>query len=136
LKKIISFNQAVRVSLVLLGLLILFHLSILAGILFFDFAPTDYLWGGKMDTKELLLRYEIVSVLISSLFFCIVLIKSRRIYIPKLSTVARYATWVLFAFFILNTIGNLIAATAFEKIFAIVTGILAFLMLRIAIEKN
>jgi hypothetical protein len=38
--------------------------------------------------------------------------------------------------FFLNTIGNLLAETTFEKFFAIATGLLTVLMLRIALEKN
>ena len=136
MKKIINFNQAILASLFLIGLLILFHLSILIGIMFFDFAPIDYLWGGQMKTVEQLFMFEIVSLLISLLFFFLVLIKSKRLNLPKLIGAAHIATWVLFVMFSLNTIGNLLAKTNFEKFFAIVTGLLAFLLLRIALEKN
>jgi len=136
MKKIINFNQAVLASLFLMGLLILFHLSILIGVIFFDYAPIDFLWGGQMKTIEQLLKFEIVSFLISFVFFFLVLIKSKRLNLPKLISVAHAAMWVLFVIFSLNTIGNLIAKTTFEKVFAIVTGLLAFLMLRIALEKK
>lgn len=136
MKKIIDFNQAVLASLFIMGLLILFHLSILIGIIFFDFAPIDYLWGGQMKTIEQLLNFEIISFLISFVFFFLILIKSKRLNLPKLMGVAHAAMWVLFAIFSLNTIGNLIAKTTFEKFFAILTGLLAFLILRIALEKN
>ena len=133
MKKIINFNQAVLASLFLMGLLILFHLSILIGVIFFDYAPIDFLWGGQMKTVEQLLKFEIVSFLISFVFFFLVLIKSKRLNLPKLIGVAM---WVLFVIFSLNTLGNLLAKTNFEKVFAIVTGLLAFLMLRIALEKK
>ena len=135
-KTIINFNQAILTSLFLIGLLILFHLSILIGIIFFDYAPIDFLWGGQMKTVEQLLKFEIVSLLISFVFFFLVLIKSKRLNLPKLIGVAHVAMWVLFVIFSLNTIGNLLAKTTFEKFFAIATGLLAFLLLRIALEKN
>ena len=136
LKKVINFNQAILTSLFVIGLLILFHLSILIGIIFFDFAPTDFLWGGQMNSVEQLFKFEIVSLLALSLFFFLVLIRSKRLNLPKLKSVAHVAMWVLFVIFSLNTIGNLLAKTNFEKLFAIVTGLLAFLLLRIALEKN
>lgn len=136
MKKILNFNQAVLASLFLIGLLILFHLSILIGIIFYDYAPIDFLWGGRMKTVEQLLKFEIVSFLISLIFFFLVIIKAKWLDIPKLIGVAHVAMWVLFVIFSLNTIGNLMAITTFEKFFAIVTGLLAFLLLRIALEKN
>jgi hypothetical protein len=44
--------------------------------------------------------------------------------------------WVLFVFFLLNTIGNALATTTFERLFAIATGLLSLLFLRIAVEKQ
>jgi len=136
MKKIINYNQAVLASLFLMGVLVLFHLSILIGIFFFDYAPIDFLWGGQMKTIEQLLKFEIISFLVSLVFFFLVLINSKRLNLPKLIGVAHAAMWVLFVMFLLNTIANLLAKTTFEKVFAIVTGLLAFLMLRIALEKR
>ena len=137
MKRIISFDTSVMFSLFLLGILILFHGCILIGILFFDYVlPLDFLWGGKMTSVSQLLSFEIVSLLTSGLFFFLLLIRSNWLRLPKLIGVARVAMWAVFILFLLNTIGNLMATTAFEKWFAIVTGFLSFLFLRIAIEKN
>ncbi|MFK5855034.1 MAG: hypothetical protein QM503_02810 [Bacteroidota bacterium] len=136
MKKIINFNNAVLASLFFIGLLILFHLFILVGIIFFEYAPIGFLWGGQMETVEQLLKFEIASLLISILFFFLVLIRSKRLNLPKLMGVTRVAMWVLFVLFLLNTVGNLMATTTFEKFFAIATGFLAFFFLRIALEKN
>jgi hypothetical protein len=118
------------------GLLIVFHMSIITGILFFDFAPVDYLWGGRMETSAQLLNFEWLSLLISALFFVVLLIKAGHINIPVLKRVAHMFIWLFFILFLFNTIGNLIATTTFEKFFALVTGLLAFLLLRVAIEKE
>tara|TARA_R110001592_G_scaffold366_10_gene2121 strand:- start:3687 stop:4112 length:426 start_codon:yes stop_codon:yes gene_type:complete len=136
MKRIISFDTSVMFSLFLLGILILFHGCILIGILFFDYVPLDFLWGGKMTSVSQLLSFEIVSLLTSGLFFFLLLIRSNWLRLPKLIGVARVAIWVVFILFLLNTIGNLMATNAFEKWFAIVTGFLSFLFLRIAIETN
>jgi len=136
MKKIINFNIAVWLSLFLIGMLILFHLYILFGILFFDYAPIDILWGGKMKSVTQLLNFEIVSLLTSSVFFFLLLVRSKMLNLPKLIGVARIAMWIIFIFFLLNTIGNLMATNSFERWFSIATGLLSFLFLRIAIEKN
>ena len=136
MKKIITFNQALRMSLYLIGLLILFHLAILIGITVFDYAPINYLWGGQMTSAGQLLTFEIISLLTLFIIFLLVLIRSRWIILPRFMRVTRVAMWVLFTIFLLNTIGNLVAASTFERFFAIATGLLAFLFLRIALEKN
>lgn len=136
MRGIINFNNAVRITLALAGVMIVFHLSILMGILIFDFAPVDYLWGGRMETSAQLLTFELISLLISALFFVLILIKSNRINLPALNGVVHIAMWLFFILFLFNTVGNLIAKTTFEKFFALVTGLLALLVLRIVIEKK
>ncbi|MHA7830826.1 MAG: hypothetical protein ACX93O_06980 [Flagellimonas sp.] len=136
MRKIIDFNVATLASLFILSILILFHIAILTGILFFDYVPIDSLWGGKMKTVAQLLNFEIVSLLTSIIFFFLLLIRSKLLNIPKLTGIARVAMWVLFVFFLVNTIGNVLATTTFERLFAIASGVLALLFLRIAIEKN
>ncbi len=135
MKKILGFKLATQIGLSLFGLFILFHLSIVIGILIFDFAPVDFLWGGRMETKEQLLGFEIISLLIMAFCFFIVLIKSEIIKLPGLRRVVIIALWVLFILFFLNTIGNVFAKTTFERLFVIPTGILAIVCLRLALEK-
>ena len=136
MKRIINFHQAVIASLFLTGLLILFHLAILIGILFFEYAPIESLWGGQMKTAEQLFRFEIVSFLVSCVVFFLVLIKAKRLNMNRFVGLANISMWVLFVLFLLNTFGNLMAKSNFEKFFAIFTGLLAFLLLRVALEKK
>lgn len=136
MRKTIDFKTAILASLFILGVLILFHIAILMGILLFNDVPIEFLWGGKVNTEAQLLNFEIVSLLTSVIFIILLLIRSKWLNLPKLMGVTRIALWVVFAIFLLNTIGNVLAATFFEKMFAIVSGVLAFLFLRIAAEKN
>jgi hypothetical protein len=136
MEKIMSFKLATQLSLFLFGLFILFHLSVVIGIVAFNFVPVDFLWGGRMQTKERLLVFEFISLLIMALCFFIVLIKSEVVKLPGLMRVAVIAIWILFILFFLNTIGNIFAKTAFERFLGIPTGILAILCLRLALEKT
>ena len=135
MKKLLSFKRAIQLSLTLFGLLMLFHLAIIIGIVVFDFAPIDYLWGGKMETKEELFVFEIISLGVIMLCFFVGLIRGQFISLPKLVGLSRVILWVLFVLFAINTVGNLLAESTFEKFFAIVTAILSVLCLRLAIEK-
>jgi hypothetical protein len=49
---------------------------------------------------------------------------------------SRVTLWLLFFLFILNTVGNLIAESIFEKFFALITVILSILCLRMALEPT
>lgn len=134
--KIISPKLAVTGSLFLYGLFLLFHLAVIVGILVFDFVPIDFLWGGRMQTKDQLLVFEMVSSFITGLSIFIVSIKAGILEIPKLITPATIGMWVLFLMFVLNTLGNLFAETIFEKSLSIATAALAIFSLRLALEKG
>jgi len=136
LKTLISFNAATQLSILLFALVILFHAAILVGIIFFDYAPIDFLWGGRMKTPEELLVFEILSLIVSSFCLVVVLIKSDRLRVPSLKRMSGFILWVLFILFLLNTVGNIFAKTSFEKLFSIVTIALAILCLRLAMEKE
>lgn len=132
----LSFRYSILLSLLLFSLLILFHSAIIVGVLGFDFAPADFLWGGRMKTSEELLRFEFISLFVAILCLVIVLIKSGRIYLPRASTAVTVALWLMFLLFLLNTVGNMLSKTTFEKSFTIITAILAVLCVRLAIEKT
>ena len=134
--KKISFDRAVQWSLFLFGLVILFHFAVIVGILLFDYVPIDFLWVGRMETEEQLLVFEVISLLITILCFLVVLMRSGRISIPGWVGAARIVLWILFLLFVLNTVGNVVAKTNFEKSFALVTAMLATLCLRLALEPT
>lgn len=136
MKKLISFRFATNASLALFIIFTLFHLSVILGIILFDYAPVDYLWGGRMQTSEELLIFEIFSLVVQIIAIFIVLLRAGFINNPALKTSARIAIWILFVLFLLNTIGNILAETWFERFMGIITLILAVLMFRLAIEKN
>ncbi|MBN2542928.1 hypothetical protein JXI42_08685 [bacterium] len=136
MKKLISFKFAAKASLVIYGLFILFHFAIILGILFFNFVPIDYLWGGRMQTGEQLLVFEIISLLVQIICMFLTLIKAGYFKIPRMAIIAHVGMWILFALFLLNTIGNIFAKTVFEKSLAIVTAALAVFALRLALEKK
>lgn len=135
MRKIKDFNVATLASLFILGILALFHMAILMGIVLFDYVPIEFLWGGQMKTVTQLVNFEIVSLLTTVIFIFLLSIRSKWINIPKLTGITSIAMWVVFVLFLLNTIGNGLSETTFERAFAIVSGVLALLFLRIAIEK-
>lgn len=136
IRTLISFQRAARWSLGVFGLLILFHLGVILTMLFSDVNPVDYLWGGRMESREQLLQFEGVSLAVILLCFFLVLVVSERIHLLGWKRIAQIAMWVLFVLFLLNTLGNIVAKTAFEQSMAVVTAMLAFLCLRLALGKE
>jgi len=135
MRKLISFKTAINLCLVIFGLFVVFHLAIIMGIVFFNFVPIDFLWGGRMETKEQLLVFEFISLFIQVLCLFIILIRAEYLQMPRFMKIVKVAIWVLFLLFLLNTFGNIVAKTSFENFFGIVTGLLALLSFRIGIEK-
>ncbi|MCU0438830.1 MAG: hypothetical protein MUC49_13100 [Raineya sp.] len=135
LRKILSYQQATQWSLFLFSFFALFHFAVIIGIILFDYVPVDYLWGGRMQTKEELLVFEIISLTIMGICSFVVLVHAGKIKMPRLRGFATIVLWILVVLFVLNTAGNIVAKTTFEKFFTIVTAISAILCLRMAIEK-
>lgn len=136
MKNIVSFKRATQLSTMILSLLSLFHLIVILGIVFFDYAPNKFLWGGRMETIDELLKFEIISLVGS--VFCVIIIlirfKSRKSSI--FFYFSRVTLWLLSILFMFNTAGNLMAESRFEKVFALLTVILSILCLRMALEPK
>ena len=100
----------------LLVAVMLFHLSIMLTII-----PYEITWGGKLKSTEEMYVFETVSMIINLFLFTILLIKGR--FLKQLLSIKaiNVILWVFFALFGLNTIGNALAETNFEKFFAILT---------------
>lgn len=132
MRKLIKFNTAANVGLILYGIFIGFHLLVIIGII-----PMDIIWGGRINSRSELIKFELVSLLILILCTFITLLKVKYINISKLYKFANIGIWFLVVIFLLNTIGNLFAISLFEKLaFTPITALLAFFSLRLALEKE
>lgn len=131
MKKLISVKLAGNISIVLMVLLIIFHILIMIGIV-----PYDIVWGGQIKDDVSLMKFEIFSLVTSFLFLVIVLVKVDYLKFTKFRKITNIAVWIMFIFFLLNTVGNLASGVTLEKlIFTPITIILSVLIFRLAIEK-
>ena len=72
----------------------------------------------------------------TAFFILIVATKTGYLQAGKWSGVINVGIWLIFAYLLLNTLGNLASGISFEKlIFAPITILLAFCAYRLAIEK-
>ena len=120
-------ENAIKLLISLLSLVIIFHILVLLQIIPFNIA-----WGGRLETMQEIYVFESVSIAINLFLLWIVWLRAKNV---KSKTV-NIILWVFFGIFSLNTIGNLFAQTTFEKYFSILTLIFALLILKILIKKK
>jgi hypothetical protein len=132
MKKLISARLAGNILLVALGLLALFHILVLLGVI-----PADIVWGGMVQgVPSNLVTLETVALLLTLLFILIIAAKTGYVQAGRLSSAVNIGVWLIFAYLLLNTLGNLASGVSFEKlIFAPITILLALCALRLALEK-
>ena len=127
MNKSITELFALRGLLVGLSLLVLFHLLVLIGVV-----PFEVVWGGKMSEVSQMQRLETISILVSIFMLVVIAIRAQIININISGRVITIILWVMFVFFCLNTIGNLLSNNSFEKlVFAPLTLLLALFTYRV-----
>jgi hypothetical protein len=131
MKKIIPFRIAGNVLLAALGLLVIFDILVILGIV-----PPDIVWGGQLQAAgSNVVVFELVALVVTLFFLLIVAAKMGYVGGGKFKRAVNIGVWVIFAYMILNTVGNLASGVAAENlIFAPLTIVMALLALRLAVE--
>lgn len=132
MKRLISVKLAGSVLLIALALLAILHVLIL-----FKVVPSGIVWGGQIGgSPGNLVVLETIALLVTLLFALIVAVKAGFVRTTRLKRAAGPGMWLVFAYFALNTIGNLASGVSTERLlFAPITILLALLALRLALEK-
>ncbi len=125
------FNNAIKIFLGLLILIVLFHLCIITKII-----PYDITWGGRLTNDIEMYIFETISILINVFLSWVLLMKGNFVKYKFSNQLVNVILWIFFVIFILNTIGNIFAKTFFEKYFSILTGISAILIWNIIKQKK
>ncbi len=114
------------------GLLAIFDILIL-----FNLVPSNIVWGGQIkEPANNLIVLELIALVVTFIFAIIIAAKLEYIKASRFKKSVNLGVWLIFAFLILNTLGNLASGVSFENlIFAPITLVLAFCALRLAIEK-
>lgn len=117
--------------LVLLILVTVFHLSILVKLI-----PYNIAWGGRLNNDTEMYTFESISIFINLFLILVLLIKGNYLKLKWNGKIITVILWVFFVIFILNTLGNIVAKTNFEKGFAVLTFISAILIWNILKKKS
>lgn len=112
-------------------------LALLTGVLLFHAAivlqiiPYDITWGGKLKSTIEMYVFEGISILINLLLYWVLLMKGGYVRLLLSKKYLKVILWIFLILFALNTLGNVLAETNFEKFFAIITGLFTLLLARI-----
>lgn len=121
-------KTAIKTMLFLLVAVILFHVLIVLKII-----PYEITWGGRLTNDTEMYVFESISVLINLLLILMLLIKGKYVREFISMKIVDITLWIFFVLFGLNTIGNILAKTNFEKFFTFLTlasSVLIWIILR------
>lgn len=110
MESLISPKIAGNTLLSLFGLFFALHVLIMLGVV-----PHGFVWGGRITSRAQLIRLETVALLLLGLMALVVSIRMGYLAANLHPTFLKIGIWALFAFFILNTLGNFMAKNSKEK---------------------
>jgi hypothetical protein len=132
MKKLIRVKLAAHLLLGIYGLLVIFHLLVLAQVV-----PSEIVWGGQIRNSQAnLVRLETIALVVTAFFMVIVAAKVDYIQVGNFKKVINILLWIIFVYSLLNIAGNLASGSSTEKlVFIPISIVAAFLVFRLAIEK-
>ncbi|MFT5723235.1 MAG: hypothetical protein ACI9JN_000344 [Bacteroidia bacterium] len=127
----ISIPFAVKTLLLISTIALVFHIFILTGLI-----PYQYVWGGRLESKDQMIQFESVSLIVNVFIIIIVAMKGAYLKPALPNKLVRVFLWIFTIMFGLNTIGNLVSLNSLEAIIATpITLVLAIMLLRLAVHK-
>lgn len=131
MKKVISESAAGKSLLALLSAIMLFHVLVIINVI-----PYEIIWGGRIRNRRELINLELISIIVNAIMIFVLLIRTGMVGFSITRRWMRLLFWIMFAFFLLNTLGNLVSLNQVEKfIFTPITLFLSFCSLRLALAK-
>jgi len=124
-------KNTIKIFIGLLFIVILFHLSIMVKII-----PYNIAWGGRLTNDNEMYAFESISIFVNIFLSWILLMKGDFVKFKFSTLIVKIILWLFFVIFILNTVGNILAKTNFEKYFALLTGLFAMLIWKILRQEE
>lgn len=123
---------ALRIVIGILSLVLLFHLTVMIGIV-----PYKAVWGSKLHSISQMLVYEWITILITGVIFLVYLIKAKVIKTFLPIAIVNFLLWIVFVFYTINTLLILASGTSLEKsVFTFLSFLMAVSTYRLAKEKT
>ena len=116
-------NIAFKSSIGLLTLVIIFH-----GFIIVKIIPYNIAWGGRLENDSQMYVFESISIFINGFLITVLFLRANYIKHQFSEKILNGVLRFFQVLFILNTVGNVMAKTNFEKFFAFLTLLLAILI--------
>ncbi len=130
MKRRITEKFATNALLIIFILVMVFHALVLIGIV-----PFEMVWGGRLESKEDMIPFEITSIALNSVMLGIVMMQAGLLKVNVKPIVLKVAFWCMFLLFAINTVGNIFSNNELERlIFTPLTLLLAVFSLLLAIK--
>jgi hypothetical protein len=111
---------------------LILHLSILLKII-----PYTMVWGSRLKSGKQMFVFEIISILVTTLFLVIILVQAKILIINAPNIVITYGLWIMAVLFLINTIGNAFSKNKIEqRVFTPVTIILVIFSSILALSNG
>ena len=118
--------------LILIGLVLLFHLCIVVGII-----PYSIVWGGKVESSDQICILETFSIATNLLIAMVVAVRIEIIKWNWPSWLVKKLLWLFATLFALNTVGNLFAENIIEMlVFTPITLLSSAMMIFMAVSRK
>jgi hypothetical protein len=115
--------------LLIFSLFLVFHFLVLLKVI-----PYSIVWGGRLKSDREMYRFEIISILVNSIFLILILIQSGILTYEFPQRIMTIMLCFMSGLFLLNTLGNFMSKNRMEKIlFTPVTIILTVLTFLLAL---
>jgi hypothetical protein len=133
MKRLLSATLAGKILIGFFILLLVMHLLVLLGVI-----PSSILWGGQVnDDGSNLLALEIIAIALTLVFAGLSALKIMSLKSVGSKLWINIGVWIVFAYLVLNTVGNFASGISAETlIFGPITILMAFFALRLAIERE
>jgi len=106
-------------------------------LILFGVIPASIVWARQITDQSSLIKYESFAFIVLLIFFIIILLKIRFLKAGKNNKFVNIGVWVIFGYFVFNTLANLASRIVFEKlVFASFTILLAVLTFILGKRKN
>lgn len=125
-----KISTAINIMLTQVALVSVFHLLILVKII-----PYDITWGGRLQNDQQMYVFEVMSLLLNAVLGLALLIKGQRIKAIVSIKFTNIILWAFMILFALNTVGNIMAKTNFEKSFSVIT-LLSTIFIAVILKKG
>jgi hypothetical protein len=127
----IPFLFSVKLTFLILVFVTIFNFSVMLNLV-----PYDIVWGGRLTSKEEMIRFELVSILLNIFSGLLVMIKAGYL-MPRMRRRVNVIIWILPLLNFLGILGNAASKSDTERAMFLPVAIVMFLLtLRIALEKT